>query len=371
MKLIILKNNLKEGLSAVERATTDSSNLPILKNILCKTDAKTIRLSATNLEIGVHKFVSGKVIEEGEITIPFAPFYNIISNTDSERVSLETEDNNLYIKTDNYQAKIQGMNSEEFPIIPSITNQDSFIEINSSVLKESLESTVYAAHISEIRPEISGVLFDFQTTILKFVATDSFRLAEKILNNRQFKTTYEKGFQAIIPLKTIQEIIRTFSNDVLLKIIIDQNQILIKTEGQELISRLISGQYPDYEQIIPKETETEILLERDKLLNAIRLVSSFSGRVNDVKMKAEEGGKTLEVYSASQGLGENNYLIPVKITGPEINEISFNWRYILDGIKAIKSKDLLLGINSENKPALMRAPDEMTYRYIVMPIKAT
>lgn len=370
MKLIILKDNLKTGLVGVERAVLESGNLPILKNILIKTAGNKIKISATNLELGINKFISGKIIEEGGLTVPFNTFYNIVTNTDTERINLETDKNNLIIKTDNYQARIQGISEDEFPIIPKTQSTETSIEINTLVLKNSLLQIISAAQFSEIRPEISGVLFDFQVTVIKLVATDSFRLAEKTLYNPQFKTNFTKGFKIIIPLKTIQEIIRIFTEDQAVNIHIDPNQIFITSDGQELISRLIDGQYPDYEQIIPKGIETELTINREKFAGAIKLVSSLSGKVNDIKLRIKDT-KAVEIYSANQYLGENSYLIPAKIKGPEFKEVTFNWRYLLDGLKVVETENLLFGINGDTKPAVIKPTEEPSYFYLLMPIKAT
>lgn len=370
MKLIILKDNLKTGLAVTERAISEQTNLPILKHVLIKTINNSISLSATNLELGINKFINGKIIENGGLTIPFQIFYNIISNIDSDRVNLESEKNVLTIKTDNYQAKIQGINEEEFPIIPKTQNNEPQIIVNSTIFKTAILEIINAAQISEIRPEISGVLLDFQITLIKLTATDSFRLGEKTIYDSQFTAKNKKGFKIIIPLKTIQEIIRIFPNETTIEIYIDQNQILFKTTDQELVSRLIDGQYPDYEQIIPKNIETEITLNTKRFLNAVRLVSSLSGKINDIKIKIKEGTKTLEVYSANQYLGENSYLIPIKIKKEETKELTFNWRYLHDGLKSIKSEILFLGINGDTKPVIIKNPDDASYFYILMPIKA-
>ena len=193
MKLIILKSNLRDGLSAIERAITENNKLPILKNVLIKTIDGIVKLSATNLELGINRLISGKIIEKGAITVPFQTFYSITNNSDSERINLEVDNNNLIFKTDNYEAKIQGIKEEEFPIIPKIENENNFIEIDPVILKDALLRVSSAAQISEIRPEISGVLFDFQITILKLVATDSFRLAEKTISEQHYKSNFTKA----------------------------------------------------------------------------------------------------------------------------------------------------------------------------------
>lgn len=369
MKLILLKDNLKTGLLSVERAVGTGISLPILKNILLKTQSGKLKIAATNLELGINRFVNSKIIEEGAITIPFEAFFVIISNSDSERIQIETEKNNLLVKTDNYNARIQGSPEAEFPIIPTINNQKNNLDINGATLKTALNEVVSAAQLSEIRPEISGVLFDFQITFLKFVATDSFRLAEKTIFDRDYKTNLTQGFKIIVPLKTIQEIIRTLDEDQETKIIIDQNQILFKNQNQEILSRLIDGQYPDYEQIIPKKAETEIILPKEKFLSAIKLVGSMSSKNNDIKLGTQIGAKTLEIYSANQYIGENNYIIPSKINGPEFKNLTFNWRFLTEGIKNIKSELISMSVNGDIKPTVIKSTEDQSYLYIVMPIK--
>lgn len=369
MKIIILKGNLKESLAAVEKAISENSSLPILKNVLLKTYNNRIKIAATNLNLAITRMTSGKIIEEGGLTIPFSTFYSLVNNSDNERITLETEGNNLIFKTDNYSAKIQGVNQEEFPIIPKIENEESFIEIDNTFLKDSIYKVLNAAQISEIRPEISGILMDFQITQIKLVATDAFRLAHKTINNNQFKTNFNQGFKITIPLKTISEVIKIFPENQPIKIFLDSNQILFKNEETELISRLIDGEYPDYEQIIPKTIDNEITINKDQLVNAIKLASNFSGKTNDIKLKINENQKVLEVYSSSQYLGENNYLIPVKFKGKDFGEISFNWRYFLDGLKTVDNENLIFGVNETNKPSIIKPVEDNSYFYILMPIK--
>lgn len=369
MKLIILRTNLKEALSAVERAVAENANLPILKNVVIHVDSK-IRISATNLEIGVNHYAVGKIQEVGGISVPLSPLYNIIQNSDSERIQLATDKNTLIVKTDNYEAKIQGMSEEEFPLIPKIDDASHHIKISPEILKEALNQIVSAAQVSELKPELSGILFDFQTTILKLVATDSYRLAEKTLLNNAFENTFTKGFRAIVPLRTIQEVTRIFSAGGDIKIFIDPHQILFSSDTTELISRLIDGTYPDYQAIIPKEVENELSLEREHLVTGIKLVSGFSGRTSDIKLRAKKDAKVLEAYSNNQYVGENNYLIPVKRKGAGFDEVSFNWRYLLDGVRSMPTKNISLGVNLGQKPAIIRPDGDNSLFYIVMPLES-
>jgi len=368
MKLIVLKNNLRDGLNAVEKTASENTNLPILKNVLIKTFNNKIQLTATNLELAVIKLISGKIIEEGSITIPLTALSHITQNINSEKINLEVENNVLLFKTDNYQANLQGLPEEEFPIIPKIENTNHYLQLNSEILKEGILKIINAVQFSEIRPELGGLLLDFQITNLKLTGTDSFRLAEKTVTESNFKSNFQRGFKVIIPLKTAQELLRTLNNEMI-TIFIDPNQILFKNEDLEIISRLVNGSYPDYEPIIPKSLATEMILEREHLLNAAKLVSNFSAKTNEVRIKLKDDKKFLEVYSANQYLGESRYLIPVKAKGDNF-ETSFNWRYLVDGLKNFNEKEIIFGVNGDNRPAILKSPGDFSYFYILMPIKA-
>jgi len=345
----------------------DNLNLPILKNILIKNEDNKISFSATNLELAVTCWAPGKIIESGSLTAPLNTFSNIINNLTTERINLENKNYNLLIKTDNYEATIQGLNPEDFPIIPKINQDSSFIKINSKIFKTALLKIINSIQYSEIRPEINGCLFSYQVDYLKLTGTDSFRLAEKIIPVDQFKSSFEEPFDVIIPLKTIQEVLRIIPDNNELSIFISQNQILFKTEEREIISRLIDGKFPDYQSIIPQELKTEIVINKNELVSALKLTSVFSGRVNEIKLKTGENKKFLEIFSADSSLGENQYLLPAKITGQDIS-ISFNCRYVLDGLKSMDDKEIILGLNNDNQPAVIKSPADKNWFYIVMPI---
>lgn len=382
MKIIILKNHLKTGLEAISKIGSEGglTTLPILKNFLIETVDNNIKLSMTNLELAITSFIPGKVIENGSLTIPFNIFNLIINNLQTERINLENKDNNLIIKTDNYQAKIQGIKKEEFPIIPQINKNQPAFKISAATFKKSLLSLISAAQISETRPELSGILFDFQLNFLKLAATDSFRLTEKTITDAQFKSDIDQVFKSIIPLKTIQEIIRIFparggsafsgkKDEDQINIYFDQNQIFLKTESLEIISRLINSDFPDYQLIVPENFETEIILEKEQFINALKLTGAFTDRLNEVGVVIKEGAKNIEINSSNQILGENQYLIPAKIKGQSL-EIVFNWRFLLDGIKGLDSESVFIGFNSDNKPALIKSPGDISYFYVIMPIKS-
>jgi DNA polymerase-3 subunit beta len=373
MKILILKNHLKEGLDSLSKIGGENSlmALPILKNFLMETVDNKIKLSMTNLEIAITTLIPAKVIEKGELTIPFGVFNSIVNNIQSERIDLEVQNNNLIIKTDNYEAKIQGIKKEEFPIIPKIGENNFLLEISNLFFKKALISVMSASQFSQNRPELSGISFNYQVGQIKLAATDSFRLTEKTINSNQFKCEAEKEFKTIIPLKTAQEAVRVFKDeDKQISVYFDSNQVLFKTENMEMISRLINGDFPDYQSIIPESLEIEAVVNKEEFINALKLVGSFSDKLNEIKIIIKEKAKNIEIYSFNQVVGENKYLIPAKIKGNPI-EIVFNWRFLMDGIKNLDSEDIFIGFNSDNKPAIIKNSKDSSYFYILMPIKAS
>lgn len=370
MKLIILRNNLKDGLQAVERAVSDNNNLPILKYVLIKAGMR-LSISATNLEIGVTFETNAKINEEGVIAIPLGPLSSIINNSTSERINLESKGNTLIVKTDNYEAKIQGLSSEEFPIIPKIENDDKPLEIEGETLKRALNEVSHAAQTNDAKPELSSVLFDFQAGTLKLAATDGFRLAEKTLLNNSFISGFNKPVKVLVPIKTVSEVLRIFKPGQKISVYIDPNQVSFKAEGAEIISRLIDGTYPDYTAIIPKQVATEIAVSREEFMTGVKLVSNFSGRGSDIKLRLKEDGSALEIFAANSLVGENNYLIPArKKKGNGFAETAFNWKYLLEGVRPLSSEMITIGLVSETKPAIIRPAEDDSLMYIVMPISA-
>lgn len=369
MKLAVIKSHLKDGLNIIERASSESSTLPILKNVLLEAGEDNLLLTATNLEIAATSRVAGKILEKGRVTVPLKLLLDLINNLQSERLNLEVKDNILEVKTDNYRATLQGMNPDDFPIIPKIKNEAEYIDIKGDIFSEALSQIISSAQSSEMRPELNSVLLDFSMDNIKLVTTDSFRLSEKTIPSNQFKTNFGENFRIIIPLKTAQEIIRVVGEKDEVRIYRDPNQVLFRNNKFELISRLIEGNYPDYTAILPKTFETEVRMDRQELMNAIKLAGVFSSKTNEVKVKIGDNKKTIEVFSLDQ-TGENNCILPAKIQG-KAKEIGYNWKYLLDGLRALKTEEVFWGINEENKPSLIRSPQEGSYFYVVMPILKT
>jgi len=367
MKFIAIRSNLKDGIASVQGASGENLNLPILKNILLETEENKVKITATNLEIAITAFVAGKVIQEGKFTVPAGVFANLINNIQSERLNLEEKKGKLEVKTDNYEATIQGLSAADFPITPKVKNQAEYIEIKAEVLKDSLSQVLIAAQFSDLRPELNTVFFHYSVNNIKIVATDSFRLAEQTIAAAQFQTTFKKEFEILIPLKTAQELFRILHNEDVVRIYHDENQVLFKTARFELLSRLVEGKFPDYTAIIPKKFNVEIVFSRQEFMNALKLAGIFGSKNSEVKLKSEEGKKSIEIVSSDQTLGENNYLLAAKVQG-KLDAITFNWRYLMDALKVLKNDEVFFGINSDNEPAEIKPVGDASYVYILKPI---
>lgn len=369
MKIVVLRDNLLIGLTAIERAVGGGTNLPILKNILITAREGSVTFTATNLELAVTRDVSGKVLESGEVTCPFAILNAVAKNVGAERVTLEKSGKKLLLTTDNYEAQIQAQDPKEYPLIPSVAENAKSIVFGTNIFAHALESVVVATQYTDIRPEISGVLFRFHENGVTFVATDSFRLSEYVLVSKELAA---QGMDAIVPLRTTEETLRLIQGsgkDDSVEVTVDVNQILFKTSTTRIISRLIDGRFPEYQAIIPKEVKNEATVGREELMQAIKLTSSFSGRANDITLTVSENKKTLELSSNDATLGENRYRVPFKMKGEKFS-MTFNWRYLLDGLKIYDGPNVILGVNSADRPVVIRDPGSTHLTYVVMPIKS-
>jgi len=374
MKLISVQENLKKGLLIVSHGTGKNINLPILNNILIKAYQNTIELISTNLEIGIIHKLRGKVEEDGEFTVDAKIITEYVNLLPSENVEIEEVDGELKIECDNFKTKVKGESAKEFPLIPSVP-QDNYYSCLVGDLKRSLNGVVFAVSNSENRIELSGVLFSFEDGRLILVATDSYRLAEKSV---EVKANGEFNNQKlIVPARTVQELLRILSNynseDLSFEqkgevhISISDNQILFTIDSVELVSRLISGQYPDYKQIIPDKSKTEIITSKQNLSRAVKAVAIFSKTgVNDVNLEFKNNKI---IISASSGQsGESRVDVDAEITGID-NEVAINYRYLVDGLNNISSDKVKLKVVSNNTPCVLTADTEDDYLYVVMPIR--
>lgn len=364
MKLTCLQEKLQKAVNLVQRAVGKNANLPILSNILLKTDKGRLKIAATDLEVGIETWITSKVETEGEITVPAQTFSNFIASLPSDKVSLTTDENDLQVQCKKLKARFNGLDPEEFPIIPEIESEPIF-SIQGELFSQVLDQVQPACSFSDTRPEISGIYLNNEKEKLNFAATDSFRLAEK-----KIKEGDNEGVDLIIPLKTVQELIKaTKGVKKEIEISADESQIEFKFENSRIISRLIEGDFPDYKQIIPSDFDTKVTLKRKELKKAVKRASFFASKINDVRLEIKEEGK-IGISARSQKVGENVSELEADIEGEAVSSV-FNYNYLLDGLKSINTEKVILSFTGSESPVLMKPLGDKSYQYLVMPIKDT
>lgn len=371
MKIICGTQKLRQAVEYTERIVARHLNLPILNNILIQVIGNGLKISSTNLEIGISSWFPCKIIKNGEITVPAKIFYGIISGLSTEKIDLEVKkDNTLSIISENYNAELKGENTKEFPIIPRLKNGLTFT-VKCSDITKAINQVIGFVSNSETRPEITGVLLskDKKDFFLRIVGTDSFRLGEKtIVLGEGFK---DLEFSIIIPARTATEVVRVYgAQSSELKIVLEKNQAYFESEKIEVISRVIEGNYPDYRRLIPNEFNTKAVLNKDVFVKTLRLISLLAGRVNDVSLSFIKSGEVgVRIFASDPDLGENNSFLNADITGDGLT-IKFNWRYLADGVGGVIADKIVLNFVDELKPCLIRSTQQDDrFLYLVMPIR--
>ena len=374
MKVEILKENLKSGLSVVEKIVGKNFSLPILDNVLISAEDNFLSLTSTDLETAIKIWVLTKIIKKGKVVVPAKFLSSFVSLLPNEKILLEEKKQGLYVECKNFKNQVQGFNPEDFPIIPEFKDAE-VLEIDNKKFCNGLSGIVDIASPSQSRPEISGIYFIFSKNLLKIVATDSFRLAEKTII---LESPVKRDFSFILPQKPTKEIISILGDkEGKVKIFFSANQIMFEFPMKEIdhaqveiISRLIDGEYPNYEEIIPKKFKTHIIVKRDEFLNQIKAASLFSGKINEIKIKINEEKKEVEVFAQDSDIGESKSSIIAKIEGEPI-EVSFNHKFLIDGLLNIKSSEVLFEMSKEEGPCILKPVGDASYIYVVMPIKST
>ncbi len=375
MKLTCTQENLRSALSSLERVVGKQSTLPILSNILFETDKGQLRLSATNLEIGIITSIGAKIEQEGKITVPAKLLINFIQNLALDQVvEIEQIGTQLVLRSGNYVVKINSLDGKDFPIIPE-RGEGKIFSLPIESFRRGLQKTLYCVSVNESRPELTGVLFGLREGRIFLTATDSFRLAEwqmqeKIEGDLSYLETSQGSI--IIPAYTLQEVSRIITQaDGRVEIVIEENQIFFEIGRTRIVSRLINGKFPEYQAILPKKFSTEIILKKDDFQRALKMATSFSiYSLGEVVFRFNKNDNWLEIQSQSQGVGEQVARISFEGVFSEALQLVFNPRYILEGVAVLPGENVILSLNSSSTPVKISSSEESEiYLYIVMPIR--
>jgi DNA polymerase III subunit beta len=364
MKIECEKSKIEQGIQKAARLANKHLTLPVLSCVYIEAqeDGKLF-IKSTNLDLGLEIETKVKTVKPGTVAVPAQILQNTLSSIKDNDLVMEIVDNNLKISSKNNSVLIKCMSHDDFPTIPRLQDVDS-IKINCSDLLSGFRSVWYSASTSNIKPELSSVYIYKGDTGLVFVSTDSFRLAEKRVNT---KTPIEFP-PTLIPYKNVAEIIKLFEdNKEDIKIVFEKNQAAFITNGLYLVSRLIDGSFPDYKQIIPKTYSSTSTVLKNDLVNSIKTSNIFSDSLNQVKLKVDTTGKSLNIESKNNDVGEYKESIKSTVTGDEI-ELNFNSRYITDCMQSIPSDSLTLSFGGMGKPLAISGAADKSFLYIVMPM---
>ncbi len=368
MKISLLQENLNKGLGIVSRFIATKATLPILSNILLSTDQDQLKLSATNLEMGINFWLGAKIEKEGAIAVPARLLAELISSLPPEKIDLETKENTLFLSSGFFKAEILGMPQGEFPQIPS-QQKEQILTFDKNEIFSGLSQVCFAAAQDESRPVLTGILLRQEEDLILLVATDGYRLSLKKIKTKR-KKIGEESF--IIPAKTLIEISRIIQEikeeeEISINKSVNENQVIFSLPGIEIVSRLIEGNFPEFEKIIPQAKETRIILDKDDFFKAVKIASIFAReKANIVKIKTDR--ERISVSAESPQVGVNETQVEGKIEGQNL-EIAFNFRFLLDFLNASSGKEVVFEANGPLSPGVFRSTDDDSFLHIIMPVR--
>jgi len=379
MKLSLLKENIEYGLAIAERIAPKSHTLPILGNVLLETEKNFLKLSVTDLDIAVNYWVLGKIEKQGKITIPAKLFAESIRFFPEEKIDIEAKQNVLTLSGEKGMMQILGQPPDDFPTIP-LPQKEDYFEVNCLPFCEGLSSVIDFVATSSPRVELTGVYMRIHPKGITFVATDSFRLAEKQLFFSQDteKKLPEKEYTILIPQKFIREFLSfTQERKGKVKIYLSQNQIVLEYQGEDIsdpkvqfLSRLLEGEFPNYKEIIPENYNIQALVSKEEFIRLLRTASVMSPKTNEIVLYVSPKKKVIEIESKSPDKGEWKSFLSADCTGDELN-ISFNWRFLLSGLLHMVGPEVIIGFQDSEKPTVIRPKEDMSYVYVVMPMRSS
>ena len=356
---------MKSGLLVVGRIISSSSTLPILNNVLIKTENGMLKISSTNLEIAITTSIRCKVEEAGEVTVACKTISDLVNNLPNKNITLRATSGQLEVEAENYHTSIKTLPAEEFPLIPTVESRQ-VIKLDAQVLKNAIDQVVFAAAVNQTQPEITGVLVGADDKGLRIVATDRYRLAEKKVNLGKVEINHE----AIIPHKTALELSRIIGNQKgEVEMVLSETQVSFTIADTQIISRLVDGQYPDYKQIIPTNFITTVTTEKQPFVSALRAGGIFSQTANSIKLEYDVDKELLILSAESSDLGKSVVELPCKAEGKS-GSLILNYHYILDCLQSVDTSSVTMKIIDDSSPSLIVPEGKDDYIYLVMPIKS-
>ena len=366
MELSVTQENLSRALAAASRVASTKTQLPILSNILLRTDNNRLLVAATNLEIATTQHIGAKIAKSGSITIPAKLVAEFVASLPKGPVNLKVKDEHLHITAGSFKSVINGIASDDFPELPTIDETSSVqYSINSDDFKQAVTQTILTASSDSTRPVLTGVYWHSHEGFLYLAATDGYRLTEKQL----VKTTSEVA--AIIPAPTLQEVMRTLTDETKeIDVLFDETQVRFRVGDSEVTSRLIDGNFPPYRELIPAQSETSVTIEKAEFVRITKIAGLFARESGgSVTLNASEETSTLAIHSVASQLGENTSESPGEVTGG--GQVTLNSRYLADALSVMTGDKIVFRFSGKLSPCVLSAAGgDGDYKHIIMPLKS-
>jgi DNA polymerase-3 subunit beta len=364
-----MQENLARGLQVVSRAVSSRNTLPVLANVLLRTEDAGLKLTATNLEIGITSWVAGKIDGEGSLTVPARLFNDLVAGLPSgERIDLEADGaTTLRIKAGRYQTQLRGIEADEFPVIPSPGDRPT-TRVSQKELKRALSQVVFAAATDEARPILTGVLTRLSGDKLTLAAADNYRIAVRTLPI----IDAVEDTSLVVPARSYAELMRVLTDtddpvDIMLAS--SKSQVLFHANDVDIVSRLIDGQFPNYQQVLPTSHSTRAVVERDELLKAVRLSALIaSSAANVVRLRVGEEGNAAINVAAAADVGEAQGDVEAELDGEAV-QIAFNARYLQEALQNLDHDQLSLEFSGPLSPGVLKPTTDEDYVHVIMPVR--
>jgi DNA polymerase-3 subunit beta len=366
MELTLTQENFARALSAVGRVASTKTQLPILSNILLRTDGNRLLVAATNLEIATTQYIGAKIAKPGAITVPARLISEFVSSLPKSSIELKVVGENIHITSGKYHSIINGVIADDFPELPTINEESSVsYSINTEEFKQAVSQTIITASSDSTRPVLTGVYWHAHDGWIYLAATDGYRLSER----RLVETKSEVS--AIIPTQTLQEVLRTIVDDVdTIDILFDESQVRFRINEAEVISRLIDGNFPDYRQLIPAQSDITAVMNKAEFTRVTKIAGLFARESGgSVTVTVDSDAKTVSLHSIASELGENTSELDADITGE--GDVTLNSRYLTEALGVLDADEISFSFSGKLSPIIIKSTKKDTnYYHVIMPLKS-
>ena len=366
MELTVTQENFSRALSAVGRVASTKTQLPILSNILLRTDGNRLLVAATNLEIATTQYIGAKIAKPGAITVPARLISEFVSSLPKGLIELKIVGENIHITSGKYHSIINGVIADDFPELPTINEENSVTyAINTEEFKQAVSQTIITASADSTRPVLTGVYWHSYEGFIYLAATDGYRLSER----RLVETTSEVA--AIIPTQTLQEVLRTIVDDVdTIDILFDESQVRFRINEAEVISRLVDGNFPDYRQLIPAKSDIEATMDKAEFTRVTKIAGLFARESGGcVTVTVDSDAKTVSLHSIASELGENTSELDAEVTGS--GQVTLNSRYLTEALGVLDADTITFSFSGKLSPVILKSTKKDTnYYHVIMPLKS-